>query len=296
MNSMAKSPLTNSLSALRKRMEREHTSELKRSISRFLDDQRLDIANRLRVNGDAFVRKPKDPSSWFPQQRWDRELAKILERPLVAMAQNVNQAINRTIPVKAAPAGVIDRALKRGAARVTKINQRTRDSVQDFLVEGLREGLTATELADKIESGVILSNGQPAFDEYRAELIARTELMDAYNSSAIASYEDAGVTEVQAIDGDQDEECAARDGQVFSVEEAMQIEDHPNGTLDWVPVIDYEALREALGTEPVKAAPIREVQPIQVFIENKIPVPMHSTIERDEFGKATGVREEYANG
>ncbi len=291
---MAKSPLTSSLTALRRRMEREHTADLKRSLVQFLDDQRHDIASRLRSNPEHIAQKPKDTEVWF-SKRWDRELIKLLERPLVAMAQNVNVAINRTIPVKAAPAGVIDRALKRGAARVTKINERTRDSVQSFLIDGLREGLTANELADRIESGVTLDNGQPAFDEYRAELIARTELADAYNSSAIASYEDAGVTEVEAIDGDDDEECRDRvANNPYTIEQAMQIEDHPNGTLDWVPVIDYDALREAL--EPVKAAPMSEVQPIVVNIENKIPVPMKTTILRDEFGRPSGTTEEYANG
>ena len=70
--------------------------------------------------------------------------------------------------------------------------------------------------------------------------------MDAYNGAAIASYDDAGVSEVQAIDGDGDEECAARDGETFSLEEADSIEDHPNGTLDWVPIIPDES--------PVKSA------------------------------------------
>ncbi len=42
---------------------------------------------------------------------------------------------------------------------------------------------------------------------------------------------------VEAIDGDGDEECAARDGQEFSIADADGIEDHPNGTLDWVPVL-----------------------------------------------------------
>ncbi len=75
------------------------------------------------------------------------------------------------------------------------------------------------------------------FDEYRAELIARTELMDAYNGAALGSYQDAGLTKVQAIDGDADEECAARNGQEFTIIEADGISDHPNGTLDWIPVL-----------------------------------------------------------
>ena len=79
------------------------------------------------------------------------------------------------------------------------------------------------------------------FDEYRAEMIARTELMSSYNDATLGSYTDADVTQVQAIDGDGDEECAARDGQTFDIDEADGIEDHPNGTLDWVPILPDES-------------------------------------------------------
>jgi hypothetical protein len=82
--------------------------------------------------------------------------------------------------------------------------------------------------------------------------------MDAYNASAIASYSDAGISEVQAIDGDQDEECAARDGETFSTDEADTIEDHPNGTLDWVPVIG----EAKAGPVSSSTAPRRESTPL----------------------------------
>lgn len=276
----AKGGRTSALTSLRHRMEREHTPDLKRDLRAFLDAQKQDIASRLRANAAHVAAKPRDHDTWFPRRRWDRELAKLLERPLSAMAQNVNQAINRVVPVKAAPAGVVERALERGAARITKINDRTRDAVQAWLVQGLAEGLSPVALAESIEQGVKLDNGQPAFDEYRAELIARTELADAYNAASIASYEDAGITQLEAIDGDDDEVCAERNGQVFSIEEALQIEDHPNGTLDWVPVI-----------EPVKSAPMSEIAPVQVQIDNHIPIPMRTIIERDEFGRISGTRE-----
>ncbi len=72
-------------------------------------------------------------------------------------------------------------------------------------------------------------------------MIARTELMGAYNDAALGSYSDLGATQVQAIDGDEDPECAERDGQIYDIDEADAIEDHPNGTLDWIPIIEEEA-------------------------------------------------------
>lgn len=226
-----------SLTRLRARVEKEHTQGLRNAVAAFLASQRQDIAVRLRTNPEVATTKGKDSRAYFAKSRWDRELTGILARPLTAMAQNVNEHIVSLQPVKAAPVAVVDRALSRGAARVTAINEKTRKAVQDYIVAGLEQGLSPADLADDIEAGVLLGNGQPAFDELRAETIARTELMDAYNGAALASYGDLGATEVQAIDGDDDTECSERDGQTFSIEEADAIEDHPNGTLDWVPVV-----------------------------------------------------------
>jgi SPP1 gp7 family putative phage head morphogenesis protein len=155
--------------------------------------------------------------------------------------------------------------MARGAARVTKINETTRAKIQDAIVRGLEAGSTINDVADSIEGiGVATIGGLDLgalFDEYRAEMIARTELMDAYNSSAIASYTDAGIDYVQAIDGDGDPECAARDGEIYSSDDADSIEDHPNGTLDWVPVID----------DSQKAAP--PFQSFQPFLNPTQPEP-----------------------
>jgi hypothetical protein len=86
-------------------------------------------------------------------------------------------------------------------------------------------------------AGATLDNGTPAFDAYRAEVIARTETALSFNRAALGGYKEFSIREVQAIDGDGDEQCAERDGRTFSVEDAYGIEDHPNGTLDWIPVI-----------------------------------------------------------
>ena len=61
--------------------------------------------------------------------------------------------------------------------------------------------------------------------------------MFAYNAAALESYGALGVEKVEASDGDDDEECAERNGQTYSLAEAEGIEDHPNGTLDWIPVL-----------------------------------------------------------
>ena len=78
----------------------------------------------------------------------------------------------------------------------------------------------------------------------RARTIARTESKYAQNHGTIAAYEASGVVgRVQAVDcqiaGEAcDPECEERNGKVFPIEEAKLIDDHPNGTLSWSPVID----------------------------------------------------------
>jgi Phage Mu protein F like protein len=125
--------------------------------------------------------------------------------------------------------GIIASILSRGATRVTAINETTRKELRALIAQAVDAGLGPAEAGDLIQAAT-------QFSEYRAERIARTELTAAYNAAALQSYGTYGVGRVEASDGDEDEECAQRDGQVYSVDEAMSIEDHPNGTLDWLPI------------------------------------------------------------
>ena len=77
--------------------------------------------------------------------------------------------------------------------------------------------------------------------EYRSKLIARTETTFAQNESSLASYEASdAVRAVEAVDdqmGHGDEECSVRNGEEYSVAEARMIHGHPQGTLQWQPVL-----------------------------------------------------------
>ena len=234
-------PLHTALVSLRNRIAAAKTPILKRSVSGVLSDQRHEIADRLRKNAKHVARNPSDTSTWFPAKQFDAALTRALAPHLTVMADSVNATIHDVLPAKkAAPAGAVERVMKRGAARVTGINETTRQKINDAIIRGLEAGSTINDVADAIDAGSSIGGLDlgALFDDYRSEMIARTELMDAYNSSAIATYSDAGFDQLQAIDGDGDPECAARDGQIFSSDDADSIEDHPNGTLDWVPVIE----------------------------------------------------------
>lgn len=114
--------------------------------------------------------------------------------------------------------------------------------------EGLRRGYTPLQIA----------NGYPPEDYggldqefehaigYRTEMIARTEAMHAYNWGAFQSYSDAGVREIEAVDGtDFDRECRERNGSRYlmdprsgdPIDNGNGTEDHPLGSLCFFPII-----------------------------------------------------------
>jgi HK97 family phage portal protein len=127
------------------------------------------------------------------------------------------------------------------ASRVDGINATTRDALDTQILEGLRRGYSMQQIADGVEeegyAGVkgVFSTASGS----RAAAISRTESMDVWNGAAMLAYNESGVvSQVEALDGTDDPECAARNGQRFSLDEAAGIRDHPNGVLCWAPVVE----------------------------------------------------------
>jgi len=200
-----------------------------------LADQRDDVARRVKKAWTRIQDHPADEQAWWNEAKWNAALSKTLRPALAGVGELVGDHVETVLSGKKASLGpaskrAVDRALTRGAARVTRINEFTREGLRKLIAQAVKDGLSPAEAGELVASW-------SGFDEYRAERIARTELMFAYNAAAIDSYGAMGVERVEAIDGDDDPECAERNGQTFTLEEAAAIEDHPNGTLDWVPVL-----------------------------------------------------------
>jgi HK97 family phage portal protein len=117
---------------------------------------------------------------------------------------------------------------------INGIDDNLRQSLADTLLESAQAGDSIPAMADKVRQVF-----QDAID-YRAEMIARTETIQAYGAASLQSYREAGIAQAQMYDGSGDPECAAVDGMVVSLSEAEQLmgEEHPNGTRGLAPVVD----------------------------------------------------------
>lgn len=119
------------------------------------------------------------------------------------------------------------------------ITGHTREALFRALDQAREEGLNPRETARLIRDFIPEGRFVNAGPAYRAQLIARTETLHAQRMSSLEQYRSmVDVKHVMAFDGDGDEECAARDGQVFTLDDAEveAMTEHPNGTLAFGPI------------------------------------------------------------
>lgn len=209
-------------------------SAMQHDLARLLARWGEDVAARVRDRAEHLARKPTDVDAVMSVERLERDLLTVLTPHLRAIAEGAGASVALSFGKAELRDAVLEQLLRTAGIRIKGIAETTRDRVRDTVAKGIADGLSATEL------GELLQAAGP-FGELRAETIARTETMFALNDAALAQYAEFGVDRVQAADGDEDEECAARDGQVFTVAEAASIIDHPNGTLTWIPIVGAPA-------------------------------------------------------
>jgi hypothetical protein len=210
-------------------------------MEQFFREQRARIAADLeRELGRKSKAERKAVGDIWDAERENRLLRETLQGMYVRISRTALQVVADEVDkivTKNKVERVTQQLLATAGQRITDINETTRQAVAKLVDEGVRRGYSVTQMADGVAAeGFPGLSGLPAFDPYRAELVARTETMLAYNESAIRGYGEFGIEQLEAIDGDFDDECAARDGQTFSIEDALAIDEHPNGTLDWAPI------------------------------------------------------------
>jgi hypothetical protein len=277
------------LKGLRGTLETRWVSRLTSSLRTVLKEQMEAVAARVRAASPAALERHKnDPDYWWNDKKETARMTAVLQGPESAIASEVLTRVTKVLPKpegKAMPDDVTRYVLKRTGDRITDINATTRQAIVSAILAGFDQGESPSQVADRIET-------IGAFAESRAELIARTETMNAYNAAALQSYREYGVERVTAIDGDQDEECAARDGQEYSLEEALDIEDHPNGTLDWAPAI--KAKPDTLSLILEQLAKARE--PVNVTVINGDPKQYREVVDYGFDGSILGSHMEPMDG
>lgn len=142
---------------------------------------------------------------------------------------------------------------------IANLNQTSLDDLSATITTGLNRGYSALQIAEGVadERFVGIQGQFNYFEDWRSEMIARTEGREAFNSGGLQSYADASVDQVEAIDGDYDEECRIRNGERFDFDpangsilaDASELEEHPNGGLTWAPMGSQQSLLRGMAEQ-----------------------------------------------
>jgi hypothetical protein len=133
--------------------------------------------------------------------------------------------------------------LDRLGTRIRGVADTTRDDVRRLVEQGNERGDSVRQIADFIRERA------PEISKSRSQLIARTESSTGANLGAVIAYRAAGIDRVKVLDGDGDPECAAADGQIWTLEEAdANPIAHPGCVRAFAPVVEE-------GQEPQEQAP-----------------------------------------
>ena len=143
---------------------------------------------------------------------------------------------------------IVQAVLTQAPSRAKMIHSTTSNSIKKAVEIALQRGYSIAMLAKGVPDDKFPGLRSILTEtENRSRLIARTEIMRTQNLTTVGFYQEQGFFYVQAddVDGDQNDTridpadgrtCAERHGQIYRLEDAQDVEDHPNGTLNWMPM------------------------------------------------------------
>ena len=143
------------------------------------------------------------------------------------------------------PDNVAREILEKGGTRrgLVDFEGQARRSLFSIIRQARIDGDGPETIAKQIKALVPAGPYPTAGANYRAYLIARTETKYAQNVSALETYRESGAfTGMIAYDarlGETDAECMERNGKIFTFDEVERelASEHPNGTLNFSPVV-----------------------------------------------------------
>ena len=242
-------------------------------VEQYLAEQRDRVVARIEALYTPLQKAERKalPEEWWVPEDERVELQRRLNDIYVTLSREaltvVADQLDRVVANKNVQR-VTENVLRDAGDRIVEISETTRKAVTEALATGVERGYSVNQMLYGVpKEGYVGVNKLDVWEPWRAERIARTETAYAYNEAALFGYKEFGVARVVASDG-PGHECGIRDGQTYSVEEALGIGDHPNGTLDWIPLTDKAWHRESerafdLATKAIEALSV--VQPAPTF-------------------------------
>lgn len=134
------------------------------------------------------------------------------------------------------------RLLAEAGQQIVRIDETTRTAIAEQLQLGQERGYSAWEIANGVKKDGYRGI-EGLFKETwasRADTVARTELQNAQLQSAQDRYRAGRVVDrMKIVDGDKDDPCAARNGEVVPVTTRVDLQ-HPNCTVAVIPLLRGE--------------------------------------------------------
>ena len=136
---------------------------------------------------------------------------------------------------------LLGRMMREGGKRVGLIDfsDDAKRALFGVINDAMKEGYGPVQVAKMIEQYVPAGRFVNAGSKYRASLIARTEILQAQGRTSLDRYRNSDqVVAVVAFDGDYDPDCAERNGQEYTFDQAAEElgNTHPNCVLTFGPV------------------------------------------------------------
>jgi len=131
--------------------------------------------------------------------------------------------------------------IAQAGTRIRRINEATRQAVREMLTVAHERGYNTYQVARGVPAEGFRGLREVVEETYlnRSEAIARTEMAEASLEAAHSEWKDAGVGELEIIDGGgatSCDECDARNGEIVSISEGVELL-HPNCSVTTIPVL-----------------------------------------------------------
>lgn len=128
------------------------------------------------------------------------------------------------------------------------IDQVSRTAVSRAIELGIERGYSIQQVARGVPAEGFPGINSLVEETYqnRARTIARTEVMRAQNAASIGYYREQGISWMRAYDPDGDptdnyigsdgRTCSERSGLIYTADDSMNVDSHPNCRLTWTPI------------------------------------------------------------